>query len=374
MMKIFFFRRRHQKLDEIIDEPLDLTHRQSDVSSGSESFNSFDPHPGRYAHETFSHSPVMMELNNRSKSEFSPADVSENASSRRRWTLQWPSKKSSQKMLLKNIVPSDELFNQRGNRSTALADLDNTAMPLRGKSSSGENPPTRQVSIKVGSNAWTNDDPTGASAVSRQLSREVTWRRRVSSLEAFFKKETTSKSSRESVIKKCIPFDTEIGNPSTSLLSGGTDDGPRGVMPRVVGKKSRERKTSLEETVEQSVSNIIGEITSRGEEILESVPDWSVGSSSGDFYTSATSDDEDTSFSEIHGHPRYSWSLVERSLSSVDDDDDDDFTTEAGCHSVQSCDMMTTEISTLLQEMLPRDSSALRCLVPISGDHRRSGK
>ena len=194
---------------------------------------------------------------------------------------------------------------------------------------------------------------------SKVLPREVTWKRRVSSLEAFFKKESRSKyqyhgdSFNEPAIMKVIPFETMVGKSGSSFGIRDEIDRPKYVRP-----KPAKHNSTFEGTLEKGVSDILGKINSRSEEILDIVPDWSVASSSVDFISAATSDDDETSMSGYRQIDS-SWSPTQRSTSSGEDDEF--FIPDGGCNSVESCATMTKDFETLLGEIMPRDFSMFSC-------------
>jgi hypothetical protein len=375
-MKSFFQRRKHQKLNELSDETLELTQRQSDVSSNSDSFISFDRNS--FTREEFLRSPIT-EIGAFSKSDFPISPTPESVNSRRCWTLGWPSmKQRCQLSSLKEVTFSTEALSESEKLRRELVDLNTLERQLRSQSKvhGPENPAFRSGVTKSTRRSPKDHDKEGFANKSKHLLREETWRRRVSSLEAFFQKETTSRTIKykdqalESDIKRVVSFDKSVGD-GLSPMSKSRKDGPHVSSLRNSIKKNSTRKSkSFGETIEQSVTGVLGEITSKGEEILDSVPDWSVGSSSVDHYMSATSDDEDTSFSGFPSQ-QFSWNGVDRSISSGDDDEDEDFISQAGCNSVQSCDLFSSEIRTFLQEILPRDTSDIGCCSADTGKRRR---
>jgi hypothetical protein len=371
-MKSFFQRRKHEKLNDFGDDAQELTQRPSDVSCSCDSYDSFDPNS--YTPEAFLHSPIM-EIGALSKSDFPTNFTPNTVNSRRCWTLGWPSRKQRHQLSsLRDVSFSGEPFNETEKLKKELTELDQLERQLRSKFNVRENPFARNDAIKFGSNSKKDKHKEGSADKPTHLLREATWRRRVSSLEAFFQNETKSRTIRyrdqahESDIKKVVSFDNGVGDelsPSSTEKNNGSHDS---FLRSSVKKNSTKKNLFFGESIEQSVSGVLGEITSKGEEILDSVPDWSVGSSSVDHYASATSDDEDTSFSGFPSRQQFSWNGVDRSSSSGDDDDDDDgFISQAGCNSIQSCDFLSSEIGTLLREILPRHPSEK----PSSTDKRR---
>jgi hypothetical protein len=352
-MKMLFFRRQHQKLDEMSHEL-----KQSDVSTGSDSINSID-HTSTFTNNVDLHSPIEADLYAEPLVEYPSRFVPYESKPRRFWRLGWASNRAE---------------NLAKRRRNAIEELDKTVLQIRRNKKIAASLPTHPVESKVGDGTWIKDDKFNVTVSTDVLPREVTWRRRVSSLEAFFQRECKSKysnyreNSLESALKKVIPFESSIGKSESSL--GLNDDESRDTRQKHSRPKYTRRKSTFEETVEQGVSEIIDKITSRGEEILESVPDWSVASSSVDFMSAATSDDDETS---VSGYRQInSWSPTLQSNSSVDDDEY--FTADAGCNSVESCSMMTKEIGTFLEEMMPRESSVLSCLVINERKSRRRKK
>lgn len=336
---MMFFRRKHQKLDETSDEPPQL--RNCDISSGSDSINSFDP--SSYTHESIAQSPIMVHLQNRTMVEYPSRIVSKESKPRRFWKLGWPSQ----------LIDSSTK-----RRKKALAELDKTIMQIRGSSGFVEALPSRSMPMKASCGASDIDEPYSCGESSKVLPREVTWKRRVSSLEAFFKKECKSKhhyhgeSFNESAIMKVVPFESIVGKSGSSF--GIRDEINR---PKYVRPKPAKRNSTFEGTVEKGVSDILGKINSRSEEILDIVPDWSVASSSVDFMSAATSDDDETSTSGYRQIDS-SWSPTQRSTSSGEDEF---FATDGGCNSVESCATMTKDFETLLEEIMPRDLSMFSC-------------
>jgi hypothetical protein len=377
-MKSFFQRRKHQKLKELSDEALELTQRHSDVSSSSDSFVSFDPNS--FTREELLRSP-MIEIGAFVFSDFPIDSTPDSDTSRRCWTPGWPTKKQRHHLSSREGSFSNKAFNESEKLRRELADLNTFEIQLRSQSKvkGRENQVGRSDVVKSTRRSSNSNEKEGSANRSKLPPREATWRRRVSSLEAFFQNETTTRSSKykdqslESDIKKVVSFDKRVGD-ELSPMSKSKKYGSHGSSLRSSKKKNDSRKPkSFGETIEQSMSGVLGEITSKGEEILDSVPDWSVGSSSVDQYMSATSDDEDTSFSGFPSRQQFSWNGVDKSSSSGEDEDDEDYISQAGCNSVQSCDIFTSEIGTLLQEMLPRDTSDLYCFSQSdnSGQRRR---
>jgi hypothetical protein len=351
-----FFRRKHQKLDEISEDLPELTNRQSDLSSGSDSNNSVDH--TIITNELNLSTPIEEGVDARQVAKYPSRYASSEYKSRRSWRFRGYTNRrdsSSPKRPRTTIEKKDETEQIR--KSINFTEYSST----RSTSNKISNAPNR-----IGSGTWMNEVNLNHSISAEVLPREVTWRRRVSSLEAFFQRECKSKYSDyrdtlESALMKVIPFESSIAKSESSVALN--DDDSRVEWSKYQRRKFTRRKSTFEETVEQGVSEIIDKITSRGEEILESVPNWnrvpdsSVVSSSVDFM-SATSDDDEMSAS---GYPQvHSWSPTMQSISS--EDEDDYFSTDAGCNSVESCTMMTKEIGTFLEEMMPRDTLVLSCL------------
>jgi hypothetical protein len=349
---MMFLRRKHQKLDETCDEFPRL--RQCDSSTGSDSVNSFDPFS--YTEDSAMQSPIMMQQQKKINAEYPSRTITYEAKSRRFWKFGWV---------------SQQMNRSAKRRKKALAELDKTIMQIRGSSSHLDTTPSRSV---LKNNRGISDFDHASSFVdgSKMLPREVTWKRRVSSLEAFFKKECRSKyqfkgeSYNESAIMKHIPFEKSIENSESSCRV--QDEIGRTKYPR---SKPTRHLSSFEETVEQGVSDILGKITSRSEEILENVPDWSVASSSVDFMSTATSDDDVTS---VSGYRQFdsSCSPTQRSISSGEDDEF--FTPDGGCNSVESCTTLSKEFETFLEEMLPRDLSLFSCYTVAKRKQKRRRK
>ena len=339
-----FFRRKHLKLDESSVELPQLRH--CDVSSGSDSVNSFDP--CSYTQDSATQSPII--LQKRTVTEYPSRIVNNESKARRFWKLGWSSQRTD---------------SSAKRRKKALAELDKTILQIRGNSNFIDTPPSRDSNTRDINEASNFDG-------SKILPREVTWKRRVSSLEAFFKKECKSmyqysgERFNESAIMKVVPFEANLGKSASSF---GTHD--EIARPKYSRPKPAKRNSTFEATVEQGVSDILGKITSRSEEILESVPDWSVASSSVDFMSAATSDDDETSMSGYRQIDS-SWSPTQRSNSSGEDDEF--FTPDGGCDSVESCTTLSKEFETFLEHMMPRDFSMLSCYTMTKRKSKRRRK
>ena len=348
---MMFFRRKHQKIDETSDKLPQLRH--SDLSSGSDSVNSFDP--CSCTHDSAAQSPILTQLQRKNLVEYPSRFVANESKSRQFWKLGW----TSQRMV-----------STARRRKKALEELDKTITQIRRNSSFAEAIPPRSILVKDGGTSDI-DEASNIADSSKVLPREVTWKRRVSSLEAFFNKEYKSKyhfnggNFDEPAIKKVVPFETRVGKSESSLRTH--DEMVRTKHSR---RKPTKRNSTFEESVEQGVSDIIGKITSRSEEILDSVPDWSVASSSVDFISAATSDDE----TSISGYRQIdsSWGPAQRSTSSGDDDEF--FTPDKGCDSVESCATLSKEFEVFLEEMMPRDFSMFSCYAIRKRKHKRRRK
>ena len=333
-VNMMFFRRYHHKLNESSDNLPQLLH--CDVSSGSDTENSFDP--CSYADDSFAQSPILTQLQTRSIKEYPSRIVANESKPRKFWKLGWAAQRAAAKR-----------------RKKALAELDMTIMQIRTNNSFDETSPSRSMRKKSSIGKTAIQEPYKYNE-SKPMPREVTWKRRVSSLEAFFKKECKSKyhyygdSFNESTIMKIVPFEAIPGKSGTSF--GCQDEKGRPKSSR--NKSSRHNSTgSFEETVERGVSEILGKINSRSEEILDIVPDWSVASSSVDFMSAATTDDDETSISGYRQSP------TQRSSSSGEDDDL--FLSDGGCNSIESCTTISKDFETFMEEIMPRDLSMFSC-------------
>jgi hypothetical protein len=364
-------RRQHQKLDESNELPgLTLTHRPSDESIGSGSTHRFDPN--RYtldANESAQNAVSLVSPNDDIM--LSRMKVASEPKVGRSWILGRKAKPATEKTArMLNTSLSDELSESSRRKSKDLAELDNTVMSLLASDSFGENE-TRSVAVKArriqelrGATWSTHEDSLALTEYSQPLHRGKTWGRRLSSLEACFGKGSANRKCShdkvsESAIMKIKSFDSDVAKHSSRKLSLASDDSR--VPPLELIRTSEGNITKMktfEEQVEHGVAEIIGHIAAKGEELLDSVPDWSVGSSSSDFYTS-TSDDDDTSVSGTRHHRR----RPNRSESTLDDDadNDEDGINLGGCYPIKPCHLMTNDIRTLLNEVLSEDARCLNC-------------
>jgi hypothetical protein len=248
-MRLLFFARRHQKLNadtEVIQIP-GLPHHPSDDSSGSGSLLSFDP--TNYTLNALISKEIPVTL--RASPDITPPSTGRSMMSDEPRLRQLegkkakPSKKEKVRLLIKNL---GKLSKSGGRISKELAELDKTVMSLRARDKSiSESPHIRPATVKAhqlktqetgGAATWSK--PKDLSHLNskdvEQVPRVETWGRRVSSLEACFKNESTKKfqspiildKSLESVIMKGFSFDTYGSRRRSRDLSFSTngDDSP----------------------------------------------------------------------------------------------------------------------------------------------------
>jgi hypothetical protein len=260
--------------------------------------------------------------------------------------------------------------------------------------------------------SWSKSSPT-KSEIQRykdgdleDMLRADTWVRRVSSLEACFRNESqrepkvVDEKTLESVILKVISFSPDDQRKpksrESSVNSTLTDDmelseldqpRPLQIVPTEPTRSTRKPASQQQQQQQQQQRAAKPKNAIQRENIR--TDNWSVGSSSGDFFTAGTSEEDD----ETSDTPRPSspsrrssgggarggrWSRDRRSVSSIDDDDDYSDTFLGGCNPAQPCEVVSSELRSLFSEVLhSRNGSYLNCLAtttPRKTKRRRRSK
>jgi hypothetical protein len=417
------------------DDLPDLTRRPSDESSGSDSVQSFDPNTytvdefisGDVA-EAFTMKAVAADVPSLAESK-----VSEPVSGRRQWLSRRKARRSTKEKLSGNAYGKDQRktrsvsvgsshsanddtqrsafgSSMSGSFSIDPADFDRALVSSfrsggagtaseKSHSSSAHSKSSRkskhgrdsaQSSVENRS-LWSKSAPT-KSEIQRykdgdleDMLRADTWVRRVSSLEACFRNESqrepkvVDEKALESVILKVISFnpddqrkpksrESSVNSTLTDDMELSELDQPQALRIDPTEQKRSTRKHQAPASQQQRAAKP-KHASQRG---TIRADNWSVGSSSGDFFTAGTSEEDD----ETSDTPRPSapsrrsggarggrWSRDRRSVSSVDDDDDYSDTFLGGCNPAQPCEVVSSELRSLFSEVLhSRNGSYLNCL------------